>query len=172
MWNELTPMQQAALSPLAQHWPNLNPDQQRNWMAVSRRYPRMSMGERQVLQDRMTEWASLTPGERNQARFNFNSIKSNLSAEQRRAKWDEYRSLPPAERERLARRRHVPRGNAPALGPPQPGRLVQPLPAPAVVVVPPPLSSNESYPYGWQRQGPRVLIPSDRNTLLPRDLPR
>ena len=169
LWNELTPQQQAALAPLAAQWPQLDPVQQRNWMAVSRRYARMTPGERQVLQNRMTEWAALTPSQRNQARFNFNAIKSSLSAEQRRAKWEEYRNLPPAERERLAKNRRMPHGTAPALRPPPPGGLVKPP-----VAAPQTAASANAIPagvYGAPHRVPRAAIPADRNTLLPRTLP-
>jgi hypothetical protein len=168
LWDELTPQQRVALAPLADQWPQLNPEQQRDWMAVSRRYARMTPGERQILQDRMIEWVALTPNERNQARFNFNAIKSSLSAEQRRAKWEEYRNLPPAERARLAKNRHAPHGTAPALRPPLPGRLVKP-PAPPQAA--PPVIDTPVGVYNQpSRRAPRVVIPVDRNTLLPRTL--
>jgi hypothetical protein len=169
LWSQLTPPQQVALAPLAQEWPQLNPEQQRNWMAVSRRYMSMPPAERQTLQDRMTEWAALTPSQRNQARFNFNTIKSNLSAEDRRAKWEEYRNLPPDEKERLAQKRRVPRGTAPALRPPLPGVLVKPpvvppqAAAPAIQTAP---VDGSAVP----RRAPRALIPADHNTLLPKEL--
>jgi hypothetical protein len=167
LWIELTPQQQVALAPLAAQWPQLNAEQQHNWMAVSRRYARMTPGERQILQNRMTEWVALTPSQRNQARFNFNTIKSSLSAQQRRAKWEEYRNLPPAERERLARNRRVPRGTAPALHPPLPGRLIRPPVQPVVTpIVEPPVGVYNGLP----RHAPRVFIPADRSTLLPRTL--
>ena len=168
-WSALTPQQQVALAPLAEQWPQLNADQQLNWMAVSRHYTRMSPEEQQTLQDRMTAWAALTPNQRSQARFNFNTIKSNLSAEQRRAKWEEYRKLPPEEKERLAKKRRVPRGTAPALRPPQPGLLVKPPPAPPSQTVEP--AQPSAAVYGAPRRPPRAAIPADRNTLLPKGLP-
>jgi hypothetical protein len=166
LWIELTPEQQMALAPLAAQWPQLNVEQQRNWMAVSHHYARMSPRQRQVLQDRMTAWAALTPSQRNQARFDFNTIKSSrLSDEERRAKWEEYSNLPQAERERLARNRRMPRGTAPALHPPLPGRLVRP-PAPPFVAAPVQIPVEG---YGAPRRAPRAVIPADRNTLLPRE---
>ncbi|MDR0458205.1 MAG: DUF3106 domain-containing protein, partial [Burkholderiaceae bacterium] len=66
-WDELTPQQQTALAPLTGQWPQLNAEQQHNWMAVSRHYARMTPGEQQVLQERMTAWAALTPSQRNLA---------------------------------------------------------------------------------------------------------
>jgi hypothetical protein len=158
-----------ALAPLAGQWSQLSPEQQRNWMAVSRRYPRMTPGERQILQDRMTEWAALTPSQRNQARFNFNAIKSSLSAEQRRAKWEEYRNLPLAERARLAKKHHMPYGTAPALRPPLPGRLVKP-PVAALSYSPMPAMQPSIEGYDASHHISRALIPADRNTLLPRAL--
>jgi len=169
LWSELTPPQQVALAPLADQWPQLNAEQQRDWMAVARRYMGMSPDQRQMLQNRMTEWAALTPSQRDQARFNFNAIKSDLSAEQRRAKWEEYRNLPSEEKEQLAKKRRVPRGTAPALRPPQPGMLVNPPPAPPQAV--PAVQIVPVEVYGAPRRAPRALIPADRDTLLPKGLP-
>jgi hypothetical protein len=166
LWIELTPPQQEALAPLAGQWPQLHPEQQRRWMAVSRRYHRMSPEDRQILQGRMTEWAALSPTQRNQARFTFNASRSRLSPEERRAKWEEYNSLPPADRETLAKNRRVPRGTAPALRPPLPGKLVSPPPLapPTAYAMPPQANGHGSGP----RRAPRALIPADPNTLLPR----
>jgi len=166
-WTELTPQQQEALAPLAIQWSQLNAVQQRNWMAVSRHYARMMPDEQQILQNRMTEWAALTPNQRNQARFNFNAIKSSLSAEERRAKWEEYRNLPQAEKERLAKNHRVLRGTAPDLRPPLPGRLVKP-PAPPPTATPALQVPNGVY--GSPRYVLRVVIPDDRNTLLPKEM--
>lgn len=169
VWSALTPQQQVALAPLADQWAQLSGEQQLSWMAVSRHYTSMTTDEQQMLQERMTEWAALTPNQRSQARFNFNTIKSNLSAEQRRAKWEEYRKLPPEEKEQLAKKRRVPRGTAPALRPPQPGLLViKPQPAPPSQVAEPAQPSAEVY--GVPRRAPHALIPADRNTLLPKGL--
>ena len=167
-WSELTPQQQTALTPLAEQWSQLSAVQQRDWMAVSRRYARMSPDERQTLQNRMTEWAALTPSQRNQARFNFNAIKSDLSAEERRAKWEEYRNLPPTEKDRLARKRRPPRGTAPALRPSLPGRLVKPPAAPPQVA---PAIEPAADVYGAPPHAPLAIIPADRNTLLPKVQP-
>ncbi|MDR0479694.1 MAG: DUF3106 domain-containing protein [Burkholderiaceae bacterium] len=168
-WNSLTPKQQTALSPLADEWRQLNPEQQNNWLAVGRHYAHMAPDEQQILQAHMIEWAALTPWQRNQARFDFNTIKSSLSAKERRAKWEEYRALPEAERRRLAKNRRTLRGAAPALGPPLPGQLVKP-PVQATVLqiapaIPPPIGV-----YNAPRYTPRVTIPADHNTLLPRAL--
>jgi hypothetical protein len=168
LWSELTPPQQVALAPLADQWPQLSAEQQRDWLAVSHRYMSMSPIQRQVLQNRMTEWAELTPSQRDQARFNFNAIKSDLSAKERRAKWEEYRNLPPEEREQLAKKRRVPRGTAPALRPPQPGLLAVPSAPPQAVPV---IQIVPAEVYGAPRRTPRALIPADRDTLLPKGLP-
>jgi len=169
-WESLTHDQQTALAPLADEWTELSPDQQRNWVAVSNRYRRMSPSDQQILQAHMIEWAALTPRERNLARFDFNTINSSLSAKERRAKWEEYRALPEAEKKRLAKNRRAPRGAAPALRPPPPGQLIKPpvLAAPqAAPASPPPLNV-----YNAPLHTPRVAIPTDHDTLLPNARPR
>jgi hypothetical protein len=165
-WESLTQNQQTALAPLADQWAELSPDQQTNWLAVSRRYPHMSPGDQQILQAHMTEWAALTPRERNLARFDFNTINSSLSGKERRAKWEEYRALPDAEKKRLAKNRRASRGAAPALHPPPPGQLIKPpvLAMPQTApATPPPVGV-----YNAPLHTPRVAIPADHDTLLPR----
>jgi hypothetical protein len=153
------------LAPLSDQWAQLSADQQQNWLAVSRRYRRMSSDDQQLLQAHMIEWAALTPRERNLARFDFNTINSSLSAKERRAKWEEYRALPEAEKKRLAKNRRLPHGAAPALRPPPAGQLIRPPGLAAQQAVP--ASPPPENVYNAPLHTPRVAIPADHHTLLP-----
>lgn len=135
-WRSLTSEQQAALQPLGKLWPSMGADQQRKWVALTHNFNRLSPQERATLQSRMTEWARLTPAQRQQARLNFGELRQ-LPADERRAKWEEYQALPIEERERLARDRpKPPTGAAPALKPAAPDRLLRPTQPPAPFTTP------------------------------------
>lgn len=128
-WSALTDKQQDALSPLAELWPSLRSEHQRKWIALVHNFNRMTPQEQSTLQGRMTRWARLTAAERNKARQNYDQARR-LSADEKRAKWEEYQALPAQERERLAKKRpKSPVGAAPALHPQPASRLVR-LPAP------------------------------------------
>lgn len=55
------------------------------------------------MQDRMTEWARLTPDERGRARLSFQEAKQ-LSPQERQARWEAYQALPEEDRKALANR--------------------------------------------------------------------
>lgn len=59
-WASLTPMQRSALAPLQQNWSTLAPAHQSKWLEIAKRYPQLSEQERQLLQRRMSRWASLS----------------------------------------------------------------------------------------------------------------
>lgn len=99
-WNELTPAQQEALQPLAASWGSMSPGQRRKWLALSKNFPSMPLDEQAKLYSRMTEWVALSTQQRAQARLNFAETKQ-LSAEEKRAKWQAYQALSPEERQQL-----------------------------------------------------------------------
>jgi len=143
-WQTLNGEQKNALRPLAALWPTLTGDQQRKWVALTRNYGRLSAGEQATLQSRMTEWATLTPAQRTQARLNFGEARR-LPVDERKARWEEYQSLTPEERQRLAAdHAKPPPGTAPALRPTPQDKLLRP------------------------RQGEDRKLPIYDNTLLPR----
>lgn len=84
----------------------------------------------------MAEWARLSPDERARARLNFQQA-TQLSPQERQARWEKYQALPEAERQALAARA-VP--SAPGVARPRaPGAsapTVRPV-APTVVQVQP-----------------------------------
>lgn len=131
-WSSLTAEQKSALQPLASQWPTLSQDHQRKWVALTHNFNRLSEDEQATLQGRMSEWAQLSPAQRNQARMNFHEVRR-VPADEKRAKWEEYQALPAQERERLAGDRpKPPAGVAPAL-PSPPGNRVLRAGAPGTV---------------------------------------
>jgi len=101
-WNSLTPAQHIALKPLATSWTNLSDGQKRKWITLSANYPQMSVTEQTKLHERMAQWASLTPRQREQARLNFAETKQ-ITPEQKNEKWQAYQALSPEEKQKLAK---------------------------------------------------------------------
>ena len=126
-WSKLSSAEQEALKPLASFWDTLNPGQQRKWLEISKNYPSLSLADQTKMHARMSEWASLTTQERAQARLNFAKtaeLSKELSAAEKRAKWDAYQSLTAQEKQKLtekADRKHL--GAAPATQPVSPQKL-------------------------------------------------
>ena len=102
-WQELKPAQQTLLKPLEREWPAIGAQHKQKWLEMSTRFPSMPPEEQSRIQERMTEWARLTPQQRSQARLNFQEAKQ-LPATDRKARWDAYQALPPEEKRRLAAR--------------------------------------------------------------------
>jgi hypothetical protein len=185
-WGELRPEQARALAPLAGIWGSLDPGQQRKWLELATRYPRLSAGDQQLLQQRMREWAAMSPQERQRARVQFQQA-SQLSPEERLQRWQEYQSLTPEERQRLAAPDGDARGKAAAsrsaAGGGAKSTVVAPPPAtpprpvaPATVQAAPgattrPLSRVDDPPLHQQPGLPKLpATPElvDPSTLLPR----
>lgn len=149
-WNSLNQEQKTALQPLANLWPTLSGEHQRKWIALAHNFNRMSPTEQATLQGRMTEWAKLTPAQRTQARLNFGETRK-LPIDDKKAKWEEYQSLTPEQRQRLAADRpKPPKSTAPALRPVSPEKILRTPPA------------------SQQAGTPKAPLPVNRNTLLPR----
>ncbi|MBC7939240.1 MAG: DUF3106 domain-containing protein [Chitinophagaceae bacterium] len=103
-WKTLTPAQQQALAPLQRDWHGIDAVRKQKWLEVASRFGSMPAEERARIQTRMTEWARMTPAERANARQQFQQARD-ISAEERRARWQAYSELPDAERRRLAAER-------------------------------------------------------------------
>src|SRR5688572_11399900 len=63
-WQSLSPAQRAALAPLQNDWASIDAPRKSKWLDIAARYPKLPASEQQRLQDRMTEWARMKPGER------------------------------------------------------------------------------------------------------------
>ena len=136
-WNDLPASQQAALAPLKQHWAGIDSNRKTKWLVVSQRFPAMPAAERERVQARMAEWATLTPTERGKARQSFQELR-NLHPDDRQALWEAYRALPDEQKRELAQRAKPPaRAAEPASGAtPKRNLSVSPPPTVAKVVAP------------------------------------
>jgi hypothetical protein len=101
-WATLAPAQQAALAPLKRDWQGIDALRKQKWLEIAARFPSMPAEERQRVQDRMTEWARMTPEERGRARLQFQEVRQ-ISPQDRQARWDAYLALPAEDRRALAK---------------------------------------------------------------------
>lgn len=100
-WNELTPTQQNALAPLAADWNKIEVFRKKKWLEIGNRFAGMNSDEQARVQERMREWAKLTPDERRVAREIYVRTKK-LDASQKSAQWQEYQQLPEDQKKKLA----------------------------------------------------------------------
>jgi len=125
-WKQLKAHEQSALAPLAAKWGELTETQRSKWRTIAQHFDKLSPAEQQVMQTRMTEWATLSPIQRNQARLNFNTVQS-LSKDEKKNRWDEYQALSDAEKRKLSAGALAPaKTAAPSAKPAAQDRLVQP----------------------------------------------
>lgn len=100
-WSDLTPAQQQALAPLASDWDKLDAFRKQKWLVIANKFHSMKPEEQQRVQNRMRDWAKLTPAQRRAAREAYARAKK-LNADQKSAKWQQYQNLPEEEKKRLA----------------------------------------------------------------------
>lgn len=100
-WSTLSAGQKAALKPLEADWHRIDSTRRSKWLEIADRFPTMSPAEQARIQTRMAEWATMTPRDRGQARLNFREVQQ-VPAQERKAKWEEYKALPPEQRKELA----------------------------------------------------------------------
>ena len=100
-WSDLSRERQEALKPLAGQWDTLDNTRRKKWIVVADRYPAMGAEEQKRLQSRMADWARLTPEQRRVARENYQKSKA-LPAEQKKAEWQQYQTLPDTQKQQLA----------------------------------------------------------------------
>lgn len=135
-WHRLRAAEKQALAPLAAIWDKLTPGQRRKWRELAVNFKGLSMAEQAKMQERMTEWARLTPQARAQARLNFGKtteIAKELTPAEKLAKWEAYQALSPEERRALAKGAKTrPHGAAPAIKP-VPTQKLAGVPAPTPV---------------------------------------
>jgi hypothetical protein len=117
-WDTLTDQQKVALAPLRNVWVRITPVKKQKWLDISVGYHLLSPEGQATLHFRMTEWASLTTKEREQARINFAQTKK-LSSDDKQSKWQAYQALSPEEKQKLSNiNKTTPvTGAAPALKP-------------------------------------------------------
>ena len=100
-WQNLSAQQKIALAPLAPHWTQLSAAQKNKWVALSNNFDKMPAKEQATLQDRMANWAALSPNQRAQARLTFNETKS-IGADEKKTHWEAYQALSPEDKKKLA----------------------------------------------------------------------
>jgi hypothetical protein len=100
-WDKLTPTQKVALQPLSANWASLTEGHKRKWIAVSANFAQFSPEDKTKLHSRMTDWASLSAKQREQARINFAQTKT-LTPSDKQAKWETYKALPLETKQALA----------------------------------------------------------------------
>lgn len=110
-WSTLSTQQRSALAPLQPLWPSLSPSTKAKWVGVARRMAAMDKTERERIQERMADWARLTPVERGQARLHFQEARQ-VSAEVRSEQWKRYNELSADEKRQLAARAVPPTATA------------------------------------------------------------
>lgn len=157
LWQDLTPAQQQSLKPLGANWSAFSEAHKRKWLAVSKNYPTMAPPEQAKLHSRMTEWASMSPQQRNQARLNFAETKK-MAPDEKTANWQAYQALSPEEKQKLAAKAPPPQAGATA--------AVKPVPAQKLANVP----ATRNTPRGSAVASNTPLPPNvHTNTLLPRN---
>lgn len=102
-WSDLKAAQQVALKPLENEWPEIDARSKKKWVELSTRFHKLTPAEQARVQDRMAEWAKLTPRERGEARMNFQEAKQ-LPARDREARWKAYEALSSEQKQQLAAR--------------------------------------------------------------------
>ena len=143
-WAKLSHQQQTALRPLAGSWDSLNPAQQRKWLEVSRNFPSLSAENKSNIHNRMADWAALSNRERAEARLNFattNELSQELTAVEKKAKWEAYQSLSAAEKKKLADLGSRPPSGAATATRPVAQKKLAALPAPVTASAKPPKMS-------------------------------
>ena len=100
-WQALSKRQKQALAPLSSEWHTLTAAQKQKWRTLAKSFFELSDEEQMTLHARMRDWATLTPRQRNQARFNFNSAQS-LTIQDKRAQWEAYQALSAQEKRTLS----------------------------------------------------------------------
>ncbi len=100
-WSELTAAQRDALSPLAGMWETIPTDRKRKWLEVAANYPKLTPDAQQRVQQRMGEFARLSPEQRVTARENFRRAYE-LPSDERQEKLQRYQQLPDEKKRALA----------------------------------------------------------------------
>ena len=100
-WHQLSARQQQALAPLQRDWSHIDSARKSKWLEVAARFDAMRPEERARVQERMADWARMSPSQRGQARLQFQEVQQ-WSAQTRQERWEAYQSLPADQRQALA----------------------------------------------------------------------
>jgi hypothetical protein len=155
-WQSLTAAQKVALQPLSTVWNSLTEAHKRKWLALSGNFAQLSEQDKVTMYGRMTEWASLSPKQREQARINFAQTKK-LSPDDKQTKWQAYQALSPEEKQKLASKNaatHTP-GAAP---------VIKPVPKDKLVTTPAQANTNTLKPDTSNKAPKRAVINNSAST--------
>jgi hypothetical protein len=97
LWSELTAAQQRVLEPFAAQWNALPLSEKRAWADLAGRFPKMKPDARKRVEQRVVEWAALTPEQRRLARANYR-LAQQVARENVLAEWESYQALTPEQR--------------------------------------------------------------------------
>ncbi|MBC7499638.1 MAG: DUF3106 domain-containing protein [Herminiimonas sp.] len=101
LWADLKPMQQQALAPLAGEWDRIDGLRKKKWLEVSSKFTEKTPDEQGRIQERMREWAKLTPEQRRVARDSYSRTKK-LNPDQKSEQWQQYQQLSDEQKQKLA----------------------------------------------------------------------
>ena len=99
-WSDLNAEQKNILQPLKNLWPSLEENRKRKWLAIAKNFPSLNSQSQATAQERMRQWAAMTPAQRYQARLHFAQAQQ-LSNEEKLAKWEAYQALNEDEKNKL-----------------------------------------------------------------------
>lgn len=154
-WQDLTPAQQLILKPLTTIWNSLDSTSKSKWIAITVNYATRSAAEQHRMQERMGEWATLTPAARERARLNFAETKK-LAPSERAADWEAYQGLSAQERKAFAKAGPVkPVGAAVAVVPSSPDKLT-----PVPVTRHTPAGDDATTAVARPNLNPKTLLPA------------
>lgn len=100
-WHKLSATQQRILAPLKDDWPSIEAARKSKWIEIAARFQSMPVEQQQRIQERMAEWARLSPAERATARIQFQDSRQ-IRSDDRQASWSAYLALPEDQKRALA----------------------------------------------------------------------
>ncbi|MEY4909259.1 MAG: hypothetical protein RL260_2977 [Pseudomonadota bacterium] len=100
-WADLSASERRALQPLQNQWLNIDSLRKQKWRDVAARYGDLPAMQQERLRERMVDWASMTPAQRNVARISFEELRK-VPATERQTRWEAYQNLPAEQRQALS----------------------------------------------------------------------
>jgi len=137
LWSDLGDAQRQVLEPFASQWNALPSSEKRAWSDLARRFPRMKPEVQKRVQQRIVQWAALTPEQRRVARENYR-LAQQVPRQSVAAEWESYQTMTPEQRSVLVSAGSTPSNTAArsAAGPTGLARVAfQPLPRRAKPVI-------------------------------------
>jgi len=158
-WSDLKAEQREILQPLRSLWPTLEENRKRKWLAIAKNFPTLSPQAQQIAQDRMRDWAAMTPAQRYQARLHF-AQSQQLTTDEKVAKWEAYQSLNNEEKNKLSQAQPAwSKGAAMAVRPVSPEKIaVTPVTKKEGQEKPPRIETTEVHPLTLLPVKKRLLI--------------